>query len=568
MTAVFLKLLNMSITAGYLVLAVLLARLFLKKSPKWICCLLWGVVALRLILPFSFESSLSLIPSAEVIPQNITTSSAPAIHSGITVVNSAVNPMMTQSVIESGNMWQKVLSVTSIVWLVGMAALLLYGIISYIVLRWQIRASIKLQDGVYACDNISSPFIFGFLCPRIYLPSGLDFQTTSYVLLHERIHLHRKDHWWKPLGFCLLAVYWFNPLLWVAYILLCRDIEQSCDEKVIRQMDIQDKQGYSLALVSCSSHRRMIMACPVAFGQVSVKSRIQAIVNYKKPTFWILLTSIALCVVISVCFLTNPETCLHAYADEIIQPATCTQMGVESHTCTLCRYTYTEPVAMCSHNYDTGVILQEATCTADGSKEVTCMDCGKQRTVAIEKIPHHSGKQTILKAASCVDTGIASTICTVCQTEYHLMLSVDPNSHSFEETILRESTCTEAGEGIRCCTLCGHEEAVTYELAEHLFETYVFHDNTCKNHSYRDWTCSVCGCEKLESLSSYGSHAFLFGICRWCGAMQPGYVHNANPTPNLSDPFTRFMGDSGKSPDELGPGPIIWDLDVIMRPTP
>ena len=231
MSELFLRLLNMSITAGYLVFAVLLARLFLKKSPKWISCLLWGIVALRLLLPITIESPLSLIPSAEVIPQNITTSTAPALQSGIPMVNNTINPMMTQGVIQSGNIWDSVLSAASVVWVIGMAGILLYGIVSYLILQWQIRARIQIQDGVYICDEVSSPFIFGFFRPKIYLPSGLDAETTGYVLLHEKIHLRRKDHWWKPLGYFLLAIYWFNPLLWVAYILLCRDIEQSCDEK-------------------------------------------------------------------------------------------------------------------------------------------------------------------------------------------------------------------------------------------------------------------------------------------------------------------------------------------------
>ncbi len=519
MAALFLKLMNMSITAGWLVLAVLIVRLFLKKSPKWISCLLWGIVALRLLLPFTVESPLSLIPSAEVIPQNIATSSAPAIQTGINVINSTVNPMMTQQVIESGNAWDTILSVASVVWIVGMAAILLYGLISYILLRWQVRASLLLRDNVYICDEVASPFILGFIRPKIFLPSGLDPKTAEYVLLHENIHLRRRDHWWKPLGYCLLAVYWFNPLLWAAYILLCRDIEQSCDEKVISEMSNMDKQGYSQALVSCSSHRRMIMVCPVAFGEVGVKTRIQAIVSYKKPSFWILLTSSVLCVVICVCFLTNPETCLHAYADELIQPATCTQMGVASHTCRLCQYTYTEPVAMCEHTYNEGVILQESTCTAKGSKEVTCTACGIKQTVVLEKAPHTDGVLTTVKAPTCVDTGVASTACTQCQAEYTLYLPVDPEGHSFEETVLRESTCTEPGEGIIACTRCSYEESVTYDLAAHtLYE--IHRASTCWFSGSNTWYCNHCNYFYEETLGTR-DHLFHNGWCKYCHMREP-----------------------------------------------
>ena len=545
MVEVFLKLMNMSITAGYLVVAVLLARLFLKKSPKWISCLLWGIVALRLVLPFTVESPLSLIPSAEVIPQNIATSYAPAIQSGIPLVNSTINPMMTQGMIQSGNVWQDVLSVAAIVWLVGLAAILLYGIVSYGILRWQIRACVKVQDGVYICDDVSSPFIFGFFRPKIYLPSGLDPETTGYVLLHEKIHLRRKDHWWKPLGYCLLAVYWFNPLLWVAYILLCRDIEQSCDEKVISQMSVQEKQGYSLALVSCSRQRRMITVCPVAFGQVSVSTRIKAIVSYKKPSFWIMLCSIVLCAAISVCFLTNPETCLHVYANEVVTPATCTQMGIASHTCRLCEYTYTEPLAMCSHTYDEGVILQAPTCTAEGSKEDTCTACGAKQVTVLEKLPHTNGELILTKAASCVDTGVAITACTICQAEYTLCLPVDPNGHSFEETVLRESTCTEAGEGTKTCTLCGHTESVTYELAAHtLYE--IHRASTCWFSGSNTWYCNHCNYFYEETLGRR-DHLFHNGWCTYCHMQEPeetktdvtdyplwGILHGNNPpTPSL-----------------------------------
>ena len=554
MSELFLRLLNMSITAGYLVFAVLLARLFLKKSPKWISCLLWGIVALRLLLPITIESPLSLIPSAEVIPQNITTSAAPALQSGISIVNHTINLIMTQGVIQSGNIWESVLSVASVIWVIGMAGILLYGMVSYLILQWQIRARIEIQDGVYICDEVSSPFIFGFFRPKIYLPSGLDPETTGYVLLHEKIHLRRKDHWWKPLGYFLLAIYWFNPLLWVAYILLCRDIEQSCDEKVISQMNVREKQGYSLALVSCSQQRRMITVCPVAFGQVSVKTRIKAIVSYKKPSFWILLSSMVLCVVISVCFLTNPETCLHAYADEIVTPATCTQMGVASHTCKRCDYSYTEPIAKCEHTYDEGMVLQAPTCTAEGSKEVTCTTCGIKKTVVVEIAPHTAGELTITKAPTCVAPGKASTVCTVCGEKYKLELPVNADSHSFEETVVRESTCTVEGEGIKTCTLCSHTESYICPLGEHKLVNPVSEPGTCIRRGYEVWYCSVCSyC--YEEYSDYGDHSPLgYSQCSLCGANNPDFPGFGSSSSDDYSYLENVIGDPYIKPED------IWEI--------
>lgn len=222
MTGLFLKLLNMSIAASWLVLAVLILRLCMKKAPKWITCLLWGLVALRLIVPFYMESGISLIPSSEVIPRDIASSQAPAIHSGIPVVNSTVNPAMTQQVMEKGNSLERVLSAIAVIWAIGLFAMLLYGTVSGLRLRWKVRVSLLLRDNIYLCDDVASPFVFGFFRPKIYVPSGIAEKQLPYILAHENAHIRRRDHWWKPISFALLAVYWFNPLLWVAHILLCR----------------------------------------------------------------------------------------------------------------------------------------------------------------------------------------------------------------------------------------------------------------------------------------------------------------------------------------------------------
>ena len=312
MEAVFLKLLNMSITAGWLALVVILVRLVFKKAPKALTVALWGLVGLRLLLPWSFESIFSLIPSAETVPQNITTTNTPQINSGVGFFNSAVNPVISDSLAptpgDSVNPMQIVVYVATAVWLVGVAVMLIYTTISFIRIRRRVDEAVQLRDNVYLCDQIDTPFILGVIRPKIYLPSSISESDTEYVLAHETAHLKRHDHLIKPLSFLLLSVYWFNPLLWVSYVLLCRDIELACDEKVLKQMGVEAKKPYSTALINCSIKRRSIAACPLAFGEVGVKSRIKAVLNYKRPAFWIIVVCVVVSCVLGVCFLTNPKT--------------------------------------------------------------------------------------------------------------------------------------------------------------------------------------------------------------------------------------------------------------------
>ena len=313
MAAVFLKLLNLSISASWLVLAVLVLRLVSKRSPKWMNVLLWGIVALRLVLPFSIESALSLIPSAETVsPVAVQSAPAPTITSGVSVIDNAVNPSLSEhfaavptASVNPLYVWTEI---AGWVWLIGLGAMLLYALASYLRLRRRVSVSLPIQDNIYLCDAISSPFILGVVKPHIYLPSGLDEVQRQNVLSHERAHLARRDHWWKPLGFALLAVYWFNPVLWLAYTLLCRDIELACDERVIRTMDESAVKTYSTVLLACSMPRKAVITCPLAFGEVGVKERVKNALHYKKPAFWVVAASVAVCVVVAVCFLTNPPT--------------------------------------------------------------------------------------------------------------------------------------------------------------------------------------------------------------------------------------------------------------------
>ena len=313
MAAVFLKLLNLSISASWLVLVVLVLRFVWKRSPKWMNVLLWGIVALRLVLPFSVESALSLIPSAETVsPAVVQFDPAPTITSGVKIIDNAVNPSLSEhfaavptASVNPLYVWTEI---AGWVWLIGLGAMLLYALVSYLRLRRRVSVSLPIQDHIYLCDAISSPFILGVVKPCIYLPSGLDEVQRQNVLAHERAHLARRDHWWKPLGFALLAVYWFDPVLWLAYTLLCRDIELACDERVIRTMDESAVKTYSTVLLACSMPRKAVITCPLAFGEVGVKERVRNALHYKKPAFWVVAASVAVCVVVAVCFLTDPPT--------------------------------------------------------------------------------------------------------------------------------------------------------------------------------------------------------------------------------------------------------------------
>ncbi len=310
MTDVFLRILNMSISAGWLVMAVLGARLLLKRAPKWVNVLLWAIVALRLVCPFSLESALSLIPSAETVSPDIMLDPSPSVHTGIASLNSAVNPVIygsfAPSPSDSMNPLQLWVPIASAVWIAGVAGMAVWAAVNYIRLRHSVSTAVRLENNVFQSENGTSPFVLGLFRPRIYVPFGLTEQELSNIVAHEQTHIRRKDHIWKPLGYLILAVHWFNPLVWVGYALLCRDIELACDEKVIKTMDAASRADYSQVLLSFSSNRRRIAACPLAFGEVSVKSRVKSVLSYKKPALWVMIGAVTVCGVIAVCFLTDP----------------------------------------------------------------------------------------------------------------------------------------------------------------------------------------------------------------------------------------------------------------------
>ena len=311
MTDIFLGFLNRSLAAGILILAVVLVRLVFKKAPRWLLCALWALAAVRLVCPVSIESVLSLIPSAEPVQPEIIVSAQPAITSGIPAVDAIVNPPLaaafTPSPAQSANPLQIWTFLAACVWLAGIAALLLYAAVSALRLRLRVRTAVRLEGKVYQSEFVSSPFILGVIRPRIYLPFGLEAGAQAMVLAHERAHLRRGDQLWKPLGYLILTAYWFNPLCWLAYILFCRDIEAACDEKVVRELGEGCKAAYSRALLACSAPKKLITACPLAFGETGVKARIRSVLNYKKPAFWLVLAAVLVSAAVAVCFLTDPK---------------------------------------------------------------------------------------------------------------------------------------------------------------------------------------------------------------------------------------------------------------------
>ena len=311
MSEIFLNVVNMSISAGYIVLAVLLLRWILKKTPKWISVVLWGIVGVRLICPISIESIFSLIPRAEVVSPEIMLDRHPQINTGIPVVNQVINPVISQAFTPdpatSANPLQLWIPTFAVFWVMGIAAMVVYAIVSYARVKHKIGTAVRLRDNLYQSENVDCPFVLGIIKPKIYLPFYMQEKDMAHIVAHETAHIRRKDYLWKPLGFLLLTIHWFNPLMWLGYILLCRDIELACDEKVIKELDRDARADYSQTILTCGANRRIVAACPLAFGEVGVKDRVKSVLCYKKPAFWLVATAMVACVAVAICFLTNPK---------------------------------------------------------------------------------------------------------------------------------------------------------------------------------------------------------------------------------------------------------------------
>ena len=290
MTALLEKIFSLSITASFLMVAVIVLRLLLKKSPKGMRYFLWAMVGLRLILPFEIESPFSVLPSKTEL-KNVSVPTPNVSENTIsTIASDGIN----------------VLDVLTYVWITGAVLMLLYMLISFIRVHLMVRESVVYKDGIYLCDHVRSPFVLGVLNPKIYLNSSMSKRDMKLIIAHERTHIKHGDNIWKPLGFILLSIYWFNPLCWVSYFLFVKDIELFCDESVVKTLSKKGKKNYSYALLSCSTNKNMVTACPLAFAENSVKLRVRNILGYKKPAMYIIAISVALCVVTMLMFMTHP----------------------------------------------------------------------------------------------------------------------------------------------------------------------------------------------------------------------------------------------------------------------
>ncbi len=284
---------SLSLKSGWAVLAVVLLRFVIKDAPKWTHCLLWSVVGLRLVLPFSVESVLSLVPNRETVES--------------VVLAGPLDAILPTESFEAENTGSLAVILFG-VWIIGAAGLLLYAFVTYIKMYRRVSVSVRTDHNIYLCDDIDKPFILGIFRPRICLPSGMPEEQRQFVLRHERAHLQRRDHWWKPLGFLLVAVHWFNPLLWLAYKLFGQDVELACDEKTVKDMNVTERRMYSETLLLCGMERRMRLMCPVAFGEVGIQERVVSVLSYRKQAFWRAAAASAMCMLLAVCFLTDPVT--------------------------------------------------------------------------------------------------------------------------------------------------------------------------------------------------------------------------------------------------------------------
>lgn len=536
MTAVFTKLLSMSITAGWIVLVVVLLRLILKKAPKFTHCLLWCIVGLRLIIPFSFESVLSLVPNEAPSPQEIILS-APADNVFIddTVILDE-GAIIDQGVTTAMRMIAVVTDVCAVIWIVGVIVMLIYATVSYLEIRKKVSMSLRVgKSNVYICDNIPSPFILGIIKPKIYLPSYIKKKEIKYVMAHERSHLKRRDHLWKPFAFVILSFYWFNPLIWLGYILLCRDIELACDEKVIKNIGEKEIFSYSEALLNLGVSRLKVAACPLAFGEVSIKSRVKNVLNYKKPMFWIIVVALVAVIVVGICFLTvrpdngksdgnkesnndvkveqpqkdNAEEKKHEhdYTSEVIKTATCQEVGEVLYKCKECERSYTENTEIAEHAYESKII-KAATCAANGEIKYTCTACGYEfcEKTDIDTSAHNYVERDMLKFTTCLEEGIIEYVCRTCGDKKQNTVPAD--GHVWD---LHTACCIHEGYAEYICRFCKEIKKEQTGAPAHNWQY-----STCIKPEY----CKDCGLTRGEP----DGHTVYGGVCDRCKENIPSVV--------------------------------------------
>lgn len=480
MNDAFIKIVNMSVSASCIALAVMALRLFFKRVPKWIICSAWALVALRLLIPFSIKSFFSLVPDMEKIEGNIPVSSFVGRSGNVSASAEAAASQSSSDVVK----------ILSIVWIAGMTVMILYSVAVFFAIRLKIRASIETEDGVYICDSIPSPFLLGFIKPKIYIPSSTSEEERVFIVSHETAHKKRGDFVWKPLGFLLLSVYWFNPLMWVAYVFLCRDIEYACDEKVVRTLGADIKRQYSETLLKCSVTKRMLAACPVAFAEAGLKQRIKKILNYKKPTVWVLAVFAVITTACAVCFMTDPKTA-ESDADGAV--------GI--------------PVVLCAdgHSFTVKSVV-EPTCVTYGYTYLECSVCKKAETELVEPVAHEFSS-ALVSPANCAHGDVTGFTCSACGYYYEETGDImNEHDYSISEVTL-EARCATAGEMRISCSVCG--DSYTEEIPEtgHAFAGQKLISASCsENIAEVQRFCGKCGFSYFEEIPIEG-HRYSAATC-------------------------------------------------------
>lgn len=510
MKELFITYLQAGFFGSIMILLVVLLRCFLKKAPGKYLCILWILVIVRLLLPFNLESRLSLQPRYDFWdPQFQQTeydhdiNSKPEWtpleeHEQDNAVEDEIPTALSKKI--------DYVQILSVAWLSMGAVLLAYTVAAYAFLRFRVRDAVKSGKGVLESDRIRGAFALGYICPRIYLPVGLSDIDRDLIIAHERTHIARGDNWLKLAGFFCCCVHWYNPLVWISYVLLCRDIEIACDERVVSGMDLDQRKMYSMALLNCGKRMSGYMVCPVAFGEVNLKQRIKNVLSYRRPELWVSIATVVLVGIVAVCFLTNPvqaedlptdptETINeHTYDEGVMTLApACGQEGLMTYTCTKCGEKKTESISALPHLFGEGVKTELPTCSESGVITYTCVRCGAVKTEVSNTLAHKFGELTVSKEPTCKEEGELLAECILCGCIQVVDTVPKTQEHQYENRVIRKPTCVDRGEGADVCTVCGHSVSCDYELTDHAYgNAVVTKEATCAEKGLKTYTCSVC----------------------------------------------------------------------------
>lgn len=318
MREIFTDYFNITLSGSVLILAAILLRVFIRKTPGSILCVLWGIVFLRMMLPLQIETTISVLPDISKLSVSDTSIADEETPFGFYMSWETDNNIVSDlpSYVPQKKLTPQVavidfVCICMLLWSIGCLSMMIYTATTYIRLRLRLREAVRVENRVFESDKISAPFLFGFFAPKIYLPRYICDESRAAVIAHEEMHIRRGDNWFKLVAYFILALHWYNPLLWIGYYLMCRDIEIACDEAVVRRLDKQGRANYSLALLACEKYSRFHAGCPIAFGEINVRKRILNVLNYKKPVIWLTAFSIVAVIFLGACLTTDPVDYTH-----------------------------------------------------------------------------------------------------------------------------------------------------------------------------------------------------------------------------------------------------------------